>query len=171
MPTRPDEKTMVAMNVVLTDRPQREAPVPFAQASVADAMSHGVIHCAPETPLRTVARMMATHNVHAVYVFDYGDEADETVQLWGVVSDLDVAAAACGDIDARTAGESAVTPLVTVASNQPLADAAELMALKGTAHLAVLDPLTRRPVGVISTLDVARAVAAGQGAREVQASS
>jgi CBS domain-containing protein len=146
-------------------------PVPFCDASVADAMSHGVIRCAPETPLRAVARIMATYNVHAVYVFDYGDEADENVELWGLVSDLDVAAAACGEIDARTAGRSAVTPLLTVWSDQPLAEAAELMSLKGTAHLAVLDPVTRRPVGVVSTLDVARAIAAGQGVREVQASA
>jgi CBS domain-containing protein len=102
--------------------------------------------------------------VHAVYVFDDAHE------LLGLVSDLDVAAAACGDIDLLSAGSSAVTPLVTVTSTQPLADAAELMALKGTAHLAVLDPVTRRPVGVVSTLDVARAVAAGQGVREIHPS-
>lgn len=145
--------------------------VPFDEALVADAMSHGVIHCLPETPLRTVARMMAAHGVHAVYVFDYGQEPDETVELWGLVSDLDVAAAATGDIDARTAGAAAVTPLHTVTSDQPLSSAAEVMALKGLAHLAVLDPNTHRPVGVVSTLDVARAVAAGHGPREVQLSA
>jgi len=146
-------------------------PIPFAEATIADAMSHGVIHCRPETPLRAVARIMATYNVHAVYVFDYGEEADESVELWGLVSDLDVAAAACGDLDGRTAGSSAITPLLTVESDQPLAEAAELMSLKNTAHLAVLDPVTHRPVGVVSTLDVARAIAVAQGVREVQASA
>jgi CBS domain-containing protein len=155
----------------LPDHRLRETPVPFADASVEDAMSHGVIHCAPETPLRTVARMMATHNVHAIYVFDYGDEADVNVELWGIVSDLDVAAAACGELDGRTARGAAVTPLQTVKSDQPLSDAAELMSLKGLTHLAVIDPASRRPVGVVSTLDVARAVAAGQGVREVQPSA
>jgi CBS domain-containing protein len=159
-----------AMHSALPDRLQPDLPVPFCRASVADSMSHGVIHCAPETPLRTVARMMATYGVHAIYVFDYGDEDDEAVELWGLVSDLDVAAAACGDIDGCTAAKSAVKPLVTVTSDRPLADAAELMAQKGMAHLAVLDPGTHRPVGVVSTLDVARAVAADQGVREVQAS-
>jgi CBS domain-containing protein len=160
---------MRRMNATVDQHEQ--PPVPFCDASVADAMSHGVIHCAPETQLRTVARIMATHNVHAVYVFDYGDESDEDTQLWGLVSDLDVAAAACGEIDGRTAGGSAVTPLLTVTSDRPLAEAAELMSLKGTAHLAVLDPRSQRPVGVVSTLDVARAIAAGQGVREVQASA
>ena len=147
-----------------------ELPVPFGEASVADAMSHGVIHCAPETPLRSVARMMATYGVHAIYVFNYGDEDDESVELWGLVSDLDIAAAACGGLDGKTARESAVAPLHTVMSDEPLGVAAELMSLKGTAHLAVLDPASRRPVGVVSTLDVARAVAAETGIREIQAS-
>jgi CBS domain-containing protein len=137
-----------------------DSVVPYNEALIADAMSHGVIHCAPETPLRTVARMMARYKVHAIYVFDYGDEPDEAVELWGLVSDLDVAAAACGNIDAGTAGMTAVSPLEIVTSDQPLRAAAELMALKSLTHLAVLDPETRRPIGVISTLDVARAVAA-----------
>jgi len=33
------------------------------------------------------------------------------------------------------------------------------MAESGVSHLAVVDPLTRRPVGVVSTLDIARAIA------------
>jgi CBS domain-containing protein len=129
------------------------------KATVADAMSAGVIHCAPQTPLRSVAQLMATRDVHAVFVFDYGHEDDETVQLWGIISDLDVVAA-YPVIDERTAGSSAITPLVTVSLHEPLAHAAELMAAKGTAHLAVIDPATQRPVGVLSTLDIARLIAA-----------
>jgi CBS domain-containing protein len=134
------------------DRDSRQR-VAFDNASIANAMSRGVIRCAPDAPLLAVARIMATYNVHAVYVFD------DDLELWGMVSDLDIAAAACGEIDGRTAGGSSVTPLQTVMSDQPLAEAAQLMALEGTAHLAVIDPLTRRPVGVVSTLDVARAIA------------
>lgn len=145
------------MNTVI-DHPDTTA-VTLNEATVADAMSTGVIHCAPQTPLRSVAHLMATHGVHAVYVFDYGYEDDETVQLWGIVSDLDVVAA-YPIIDERTAGSSAITPLVTVSLHEPLAHAAELMAAKGTAHLAVLDPATQRPVGVLSTLDIARLIAA-----------
>jgi CBS domain-containing protein len=149
--------------------PQRLA-VPLDEATVADAMSAGVIHCAPETPRRSVARLMATHNVHAVYVFDYGQEDDASVRLWGLISDLDLVAA-CPVLDARTAGSSAVTPLVTVSLLEQLTRAAQLMTEQGTAHLAVIDPATGRPVGVLSTLDIARVVASGQGGREVQASS
>jgi CBS domain-containing protein len=45
------------------------------------------------------------------------------------------------------------------------------MAQYGIAHLAVTDPTSRAPVGVVSTLDIARAVAAGLGPRETLASS
>ena len=130
----------------------------LAGATVADAMTSGVINCAPETSLRTVAHIMAEHRVHAVYVFDYGHEDDETVELWGLVSDLDIVAAAVDYLDARTAGESAVTPLVVVYADDPLDHAAALMAENDVSHLAVVDRRTERPVGVLSTLDIARVV-------------
>lgn len=127
-------------------------------ATVADVMTANVIHCLPETPLRAVAHLMTSHGIHAVYVFDYGRD-DQTAELWGLVSDLDVAAA-WPVLDERTAGNSAVTPLVTVAPDEPVGRAAQLMAESGCAHLAVIDRGTRQPVGVVSTLDLAR-IAAG----------
>ncbi len=134
-------------------------PASFRDARVADVMTEGLISCAPSTPLRSVARLMATHRVHSVFVFDLGHEDDENVELWGLVSDLDLVAAAWADVDDQTAGESAVTPLVSVSRNDDLKHAAQLMAESGVSHLAVVDPHTRRPVGVVSTLDIARAIA------------
>jgi CBS domain-containing protein len=131
----------------------------YAGATVADAMSPGVISCTADTPLRAVARLMATYRVHAVFVLDYGEEADETAELWGLVSDLDLVAAAWAGVDERTAGDSAVAPLVTVRSSDRLERAAQLMAENGVSHLAVLDAATGRPVGVLSTLDIARVIA------------
>jgi CBS domain-containing protein len=146
-------------------------PVAFETATVADAMSRGVISCPPETPLRIVARMMATFGVHAIFVFEHADEDDEAPQLWAVVSDLDLVAAAPLDLDTLTAGGVAVTPVVGVAADSPIADAGGLMAQYGIAHLAVTDPSSGRPIGVVSTLDIARAVAAGHGPGEVFASA
>jgi CBS domain-containing protein len=148
-----------------------ELPIAFETATVGDAMSRGVISCPPETPLRVVARMMATHGVHAIFVFEHTDEDDEAPQLWAVVSDLDLVAATRLDLDSLTAGATAVTPLVTVAADSSIAEAGSLMAQYGVAHLAVIDPDFRRPIGVISTLDIARAVAAGLGPRETFASA
>ena len=130
--------------------------------TVADVMTPGIIHCAPQTPLCAVASLMAENHVHAVFVFDYGLEDDETVELWGLVSDLDLVAA-LPVIDERTAANSAVTPLLTVSLDERLDRAAQLMSESGNAHLCVVDSHTGRPAGVLSTLDVARAVGGRTG--------
>ena len=128
-------------------------------------MTAGLISCSPDSSLRAVAALMAERRVHAVYVFDYGDEDDETTSLWGIVSDLDLVAAACADVDSMTAGDSAVTPLVTITRDDALEHAAQRMAETGVSHLAVIDPRTARPVGVLSTLDIADFIAAGGSPR------
>jgi CBS domain-containing protein len=157
--------------MVCEEHRDEKLPVPFEAAIVGDAMSHGVISCTPETPLRVVARMMATYGVHAIFVFEHTDEPDEAPQLWAVVSDLDLVAATQLDLDALTAGATAVTPLVSVPADRSIAEAGSLMAQYGIAHLAVTDLGSHRPIGVISTLDIARAVAAGLGPRETFASA
>src|SRR6478672_7566653 len=83
--------------VYVTHRPE-EPPVAFEVGTVGDAMSRGVISCPPETPLRVVARMMATYGVHAIFVFEYAEDG-EAPQLWSVVSDLDLVAATPLDLD------------------------------------------------------------------------
>jgi CBS domain-containing protein len=158
-------------SMIRSEKRPDELPVPFESATVGDAMSRGVISCQAETPLRVVARMMATFGVHAIFVFEHADEDDEAPQLWAVVSDLDLVAASQLDLDTLTAGATAVTPLVNVQADSSIGEAGSLMAQYGIAHLAVTDPSTRRPIGVISTLDIARAVAAGQGTRETFASA
>ena len=142
-----------------TSAPDHPSASTFLRARVSDVMTEGLITCAPATPLRGVARLMAAHRVHSVFVFDFGTEDDESPELWGIVSDLDLVAAAWANVDSQTAGESAVTPLVYVRRDDDLRHAAQLMAESGVSHLAVVDPKTRRPVGVLSTLDIARAVA------------
>ncbi len=135
---------------------------PFSETRVIDAMHPGVLTCPVETPLRDVARMMARYRVHCVVVFDEREEADSEGALWGVVSDLDLAAAlALDEIDDRTAGGAAATPVVMIGPNETLGRAAQLMTENSTAHLVVVDPESGRPVGVLSTLDLAR-VAAGE---------
>jgi CBS domain-containing protein len=158
--------------MVYVEHRREDSPVPFETGTVGEAMSRGVISCPPETPLRVVARMMATHGVHAIFVFEYTDEDEDDAQhLWAVVSDLDLVAAARLDLDTLTAGATAVTPLVSVAADSSIGEAGGLMAQYGIAHLAVTEPGSRRPIGVISTLDIARAIAAGLGPRKTFASA
>ncbi|HEY1367744.1 MAG TPA: CBS domain-containing protein [Gaiellaceae bacterium] len=144
---------------VSTGPPPTNPDTVFETARVADAMSHALVSCTPETPLVGVAALMSRRRIHAVYVFDYGDDADVSPELWGLVSDLDLVAAARAGLAGRTAAGSAVEPLVTVMSDDRLEHAAQLMAEHGTSHLAVLDSRTHRPAGVISTLDIARLLA------------
>lgn len=139
---------------------RNEATQRFERLAVADVMHPGVLTCPTGASLRVVARMMAGHGIHAVVVFN--EESDDVgdAELWGVVSDLDlVAAASAGDIDDRTAGGTAVTPIVMVDSHDAVTRAAQLMSEHEIAHLVVVDPKTERPVGVVSTLDLARVLA------------
>jgi CBS domain-containing protein len=147
-------------SMVETEDLREELPVPFERATVGDAMSRGVISCAPDTPLRVVAEMMARFGVHAIFVFEDADRCDEAPRLWAVVSDLDLVAAAELDLDTLTADASAVTPLVSVPADSRIGEAGSMMAQYGIAHLAVTEPGTQRPIGVISTLDIARALTA-----------
>jgi len=125
---------------------------PLSARSVADAMHEGVLTCAPETPLRDVARMLARHRVHALVV---GDGA----RALGVVSDVDVLDALAHDALAdATAGAGARSPLVVARRSDPLRLVARRLREAGATHAVVVDG--ERPVGVLSTLDLARAVAA-----------
>jgi CBS domain-containing protein len=132
----------------------------FEHAQVSDVMRTGVLTCAPETTLETVARMMVTNHIHCVVVTTSADARDQAGPPWGIVSDLDLAAAA-GDRD-RTAGDVCATDVVTVEPDESLERAAQLMVEHESAHLVVVDRKLDIPVGVLSTLDVAGALAWGQ---------
>lgn len=130
---------------------------PYEHAKVHDAMRVGLVTCRPETSLRDVARMMATYQIHSVLVADLGDPDDD--RPWGMVSDLDIMAAAGSELDDRTARDVASTELVTVRSDETLERAAQLMTEHEVHHLLAIQPETGQPVGVISTLSIAGALA------------
>jgi CBS domain-containing protein len=144
----PDEDG--AMTTLIDQRTARQ---------VGDVMHRGVVSCPRWTPLRGVAELMASHRIHCVVVSDYGEEADEDHGLFGIVSDRDIAEAiAAQAIEGRDAGGTAATPLLTVFADDELGHAAQLLAEHGISHLVVLDRGTTRPVGVLSTLDLAAAI-------------
>ena len=138
---------------------QTAVELPLRQLRLIDTMHPGVISCPPDTPLRTVARMMATYRVHAIIVMAHGEELPDG-SLWGVVSDVDlVRVAQEADLDAETAGSVAATPALMVASTEPLGRAAQLMVEHEVSHVVVVERHSLRPIGVVSTLDVAKALA------------
>jgi CBS domain-containing protein len=128
----------------------------FFRYTTGEAMRDVIVTCEPDTPLVEVAALMADHRIHCVVV----TEADsQTHAPWALVSDLDLAAAAIEGIEGRVARQVSATPVVTVTSGEPLWRAAQLMTEHANPHLVVVDEATNRPVGILSTLDVA-AVAA-----------
>ena len=110
-----------------------------------------------------VARMMATHHIHAVVVDGVQGDALRGERLaWGIVSDLDlVHAARVGHGRGSPPPTSPPREPVTVEASLPLTDAARLMDEHGVAHLVVAEG--GRPVGVVSTLDIAGVLAWGRG--------
>ncbi len=83
---------------------------------------------------------MAARGVHCIVV----TEADD-LAVWGVISDLDlVAAAGVRDLDAQSAGGSAATPAVAIAPDDTLQRAAQMMTEHAAAHLLVVDDVSGR---------------------------
>lgn len=121
---------------------------------VSEVMHWGLISCPADASLEVVAALMSSERVHCVVVRG----ADEG-SLWGVVSDLDlIAAASVRPLSVQRAGGTAMRPAVTIAPSESLDVATQLMARTGVGHLVVVDPIERRPVGILSTLDLVRAL-------------
>jgi CBS domain-containing protein len=133
-------------------------PASLSDISVSDAMRHGVLTCQPETPLRTIARMMAEHRIHSVVVTNL-DGVSETA--WGIVTDVDLLRSTQADPEERRAGELAGSELLTVGPSESLERAAQLMAEHEATHVLVVDD--GKPLGVLSSLDVAAVLAAPTG--------
>jgi CBS domain-containing protein len=130
---------------------------PLQDLRVIDVMHPGMISCPPETSLRTVARMMATYRVHAIVTHAQADSGDEQ---WGVVTDADLMRTAWNaDVDEVSAGQIAASPVLVVTTIDPLERVIQLMVEHEVAHVIAIERHSGRPLGVVSTLDVARALA------------
>jgi CBS domain-containing protein len=123
----------------------------LARSTVREAMQLGLFECEPDTDLRTVARIMASKKIHCVVVAG---------ERWGIVSDLDLMRALEPGLEEARAGEVAATDVVAIKPNDTLEHAAQLMVEHDTAHLVVVSPDSGLPVGMLSTLDIARTAAA-----------
>jgi CBS domain-containing protein len=134
----------------------------LSQTTVRDAMQLGLFEGAPDADVLTLARTMAEKTIHCVVVAGIERQGRRGERLaWGIVSDLDLMRGLRPGLEDTTAGELAATDLVSIEPDDTLEHAAQLMAEHDTAHLVVASPTTGRPVGMLSTLDVARAAAGG----------
>lgn len=146
----------------MTVHPSTPTPGPqpsrIAQLTVRDVMQLGLFASPPDADLETIARTMAEESIHCVFIADV-PRRNQTGErrTWGVVSDLDLMHALREDPETGIASDIAATELVTVDPTDTLETAVRLMTDCGTAHLVVVSPQTGRPVGMVSTLDIARA--------------
>lgn len=131
-------------------------------ATVADAMHPGIVSCETDSTVREVARIMATYHVHCVTIMHPPHDQSDAPYLWGIVSDLDLMRASISPGGEVTAGDLAQQPVISVKPTTMLRDAAELMEKHKTSHVVVIHLETLRPIGVLSTLDVAGVIAWGE---------
>ena len=118
--------------------------------NVSDVMTARPRCAAPDTPLSQVAELMDTANIGAIPIVD-GD------RLVGMITDRDIvvrAVATAKDPRAMPSRDISSGQLVTVAPDQDLSAALQLMAQHQVRRLPVVDD-GNRLVGVVSQADVA----------------
>lgn len=125
---------------------------------VEDHMHAGVVACDPRTPLADVARILADEHIHCVVVAGI-DTTDSGSRLtWGTLTDHDLIRALDSGDTSVTAGPIAATEVVTIEPSESLDRVVQLMSEHEITHLVVVEK--GFPVGVISSLDIARAACA-----------
>jgi CBS domain-containing protein len=153
---------VAALVLLQANQPRQEQPVSEREDAPGDALGQkvsdviepGVITCVAETPLEEVAATMAQRRVHSVVVTELASGPG-----WGVVSDIDLVRALGAGAERDAAGEIAATEPLAVTGDADLRRAVQMMVEHEVSHLIVLDPGSGEPSAVISTLDVAEAVA------------
>jgi CBS domain-containing protein len=125
---------------------------PLSARTVDEYASGGILSCTPDARLGEVAWLMAENRVHAIVVTDDDGLGPP------LIADADlIAAAGSGHFDALCARDIAGTEAVSVREDETLERATQLLAEHQVSHLVVRDR-RRHPVGILSTLDVARAI-------------
>lgn len=121
---------------------------------VGDVMSADVRCCAPDTPLKDVARVMRDEDCGAIPVTERADGG----KVIGIITDRDIAlrAVAAGRNPLELGAASCMsTPVVTIRSDTGLADCCRLMEQKKVRRIPVVDE-TGRCVGIVSQADIAQ---------------
>jgi CBS domain-containing protein len=144
-----------------TERKDSILSAKLRSMSVRDAMHPGIISCGQDTTATEIARIMANRHVHCVAVISLSHDLRQDPMIWGIVSDLDLLGAAIQSDPPATAATLAKQPVISVRSTISVHDAARAMVENRANHVVVVDESDRVPVGILSTLDVAELLAAG----------
>ena len=145
-----------------TAHPGAKAPAqadPLDTTTVADLMHPGIVSCSQAASAADIARVMADCRVHCVAVIGLSKNDRGDAVIWGIVSDLDLLAATAAPGAHKTAADLAHQPVISIRPDRSARTAAEAMVTHGVQHLVVVDPERQTPVGILSTLDIARQIA------------
>jgi CBS domain-containing protein len=126
--------------------------------TVRDVMSYGIVVCHADAPVVAAARSMADRRSRSLAVLD-----PASGDLVGVLTGRDLLTAFGNGTGALTVADIMHSPVLTIAPDAPLSEAADAM-LRGDVHrLFVCDPerLSPVPLGLISTADMSAAMARG----------
>jgi len=124
----------------------------MSDKTVADLMHKGIIACRPETSMNEVVRIVGDTDVHAIVVMDQNNQA------LGTISHTDIIRLYGEDLSQHVAQEVMSSQAVSIESDKPARDAADLMLQHGVHRLLVIETQEgrRRPVGIISTTDLVK---------------
>ena len=118
---------------------------------VSDAMTRSPASCEPTTPLRLVAQLMMDHECAAIPVTESG-------RLVGIITDRDIACRAVAlrdDAPTLPVATCMSRPVITIAAEDTLEEAAALMEENAVHHL----PVIRNDgflVGILAQSDLGR---------------
>lgn len=121
---------------------------------VREIMSGDLVCSGPDTPLREVAQLMATHDCGQIPVVGPGDRR----QPMGVVTDRDIACrvVAQGRNPLElTAKDCMSSPVVTITQNAPIEDCCRMMEQHRVRRVLVVDD-GGNACGIVSQADIAR---------------
>ncbi len=128
----------------------------MAELTVRDAMHEGVVSCSPDASLEEVAGLMRERGITGIVV------VKDAVAV-GVISQTDLVNAAFVQPYLRywrgmAAHHLMSSPVVAVRPDAPLADAIEILRSRKIHRLVVTEAAEtgERPVGILSTTDIAR---------------
>ncbi|MCE4603093.1 MAG: CBS domain-containing protein [Desulfurococcales archaeon] len=116
-----------------------------------DVMRTPVVTMAPMETVRRAAEEMSSRGIGSIVIVDSRD------MLLGIVTKTDIVAKVVArglDPGMVKLGDIMTENPYYMFSDAPLREAAELMGSKGIGHLPVLDPETRRIVGIITKSDI-----------------
>jgi CBS domain-containing protein len=134
------------------------APSPPAEVTAGDVMRRGVIFCERQASAQELADTMIAHRVHSVAVLGHTQDERHDPTVWGIVSDVDLLAAALDPDAPGTAGDLAHQPVITIRATRPIREAAETITTYRVNHLVVIDGEMQTPVGFIAPLDIVQAL-------------